>query len=72
MKLSIVRNGYNLLYYNQTKRRYVNKFYMDLSAMLDFALEQHELYIEFIDSDIREYATEHSHKILTQKSLEFA
>ena len=72
MKLSIVRNGYNLLYYNQTNRRYVNKFYLDIDALLDFAVAQPELYIEFFDVDIREYAETHKHPILTRKSLEFA
>ena len=72
MKLSIVRNGYNLLYYHQTRRRYVNKFYLDIDALLDFAVAQPELYIEFFDVDIREYAEEHKHPILTRKSLEFA
>ena len=72
MKLQIVRNGYNLLYYHQTRRRYVNKFFMDRIAMLDFAVAQPELYIEFFDVDIREYATKHGHPILTRKSLIFA
>ncbi len=72
MKLQKVRNGFNLIYFHQTRRRYVNKFYMDLPALLDFALEQPELYIEFLDSDIREFAMEHKHPILTRKSLIFA
>jgi hypothetical protein len=72
MKLSIVRCGYNLLYYHQTRRRYVNKFYLDRIAMFDFAVAQPELYIEFFDVDLREYAMEHKHPILTRKSLIFA
>jgi hypothetical protein len=72
MKLSIVRNGYNLLYYHQTRRRYVNKFYLDIDALLDFAVAQPELYIEFFDVDLREYAETHKHPILTRKSLIFA
>jgi hypothetical protein len=72
MKLSIVRNGYNCYYYSNVRKRYVNKFFMDRIAMFDFAVAQPELYIEFFDVDIREYATEHKHPILTMKSLEFA
>jgi hypothetical protein len=67
MKLSIVRNGFNCYYYSNVRRRYVNKFYMDIDALLDFAVALPELYIEFFDVDIREYATEHNHPILTMK-----
>ena len=45
---------------------------MDRIAMFDFAVAQPELYIEFFDVNIREYATTHGHKILKMKSLEFA
>ncbi len=72
MKLQKIRNGFNLIYFHQTRRRYVNKFYLDIDALLDFAVALPELYIEFFDVDIRNYATEHNHKILTMKSLEFA
>ena len=72
MKLMKVRNGFNLIYYHQTRRRYVNKFYLNIDALLDFAVAQPELYIEFFDVDIRDYATEHKHPILTRKSLIFA
>ena len=72
MKLSKVRNGFNLIYYHQARRRYVNKFYLDRLAMLDFAVAQPELYIEFFDVDIRDYAESINHQILTRKSLIFA
>ena len=72
MKLSIVRNGYNCYFYSNIRKRYVNKFFMDRIAMLDFAVAQPELYIEFFDVDIRDYAETHKHPILTRKSLEFA
>ncbi len=72
MKLMKVKTGFNLIYYDQARHRNVNKFFKDLNLMLDFALEQRDLYIEFFDSDIREFATTHDHKILTMKSLIFA
>ena len=72
MKLSIVKNGYNCYFYSNIRKRYVNKFFMDRIAMLDFAVAQPELYIEFFDVDIREFAETINHKILTMKSLIFA
>ena len=56
----------DLIFYTTTKQG------ADTLLDRDFALEQPELYIEFLDSDIREFAMEHKHPILTQKSLEFA
>ncbi len=72
MKLSIVRNGYNCYYYSNVRKRYVNKFFLDRIAMFDFGVAQPELYIEFFDVDLREYAETHKHPILTRKSLIFA
>ncbi len=56
----------DLIFYTTTKQG------ADTLLDRDFALEQPELYIEFLDSDIREFAMEHKHPILTQKSLIFA
>jgi hypothetical protein len=72
MKLQKIRHGYNLIFFHQARRRYVNKFYLDIDALLDFAVAQPELYIEFFDVDLREYAEKKGHSILRMKSLIFA